>query len=292
MQTIKSLIGEKRGSLSATRAIQLEDRMNLVYAKFPELKKIDVEIVNIRKEKIVAMIDSNDAPIPALDKRLEELYEDRVNFIKKNKIDPDFDEEQPVCMSCKDTGFVTTKGGIEIVCNDCMSDELIKCYNYCGLADYSMYTLKNYKSDYFGDKARRKKVFDSVKKVFENSRKENQGLYLYTDKVQSGKTFLSVILVKYAIIEGIGAAYVKAEEMADLDNDTMEFIKNCDFLVIDEYAAEITRSWIKASSINAVIEARNAAGLPTLLVSIYSKPELVQNSEVRLSGKIDKAVVV
>ncbi len=292
MQTIKSLIAERQGSLKAERAIMQEDRINSVYSRFPRLKEIDREVLEIRKSKIFAVLEDDSEPAALLEKRESELYEERNAFLKDNKIDPDFDKEIPCCDVCEDTGFTSTAGGIKIVCTKCMSYELNKCYDYCGMSDYENYTLKAYKHDYFGDKQHRKSVFEAVKKIFEGKTEDSSKLYVYSDKIQSGKTYLSVILVKYAIIEGIGAAYVKAEEVSSFDEDAMDFIKSCEFLLIDEYAAEITRDWRKASAINSVLEARIAGNLPTVVVSISSKEVLVADSDVRISGKLSRANVL
>lgn len=292
MQTIKSLIVEKQSYLKAQREIMLEDRMEAVYSSCPELRKIDIDIVEVRKSKILAMIEDNDNSMPVLNKREEDLIKERAEVISKNNIDPHFDEEIPTCDKCNDTGFVTTPGGLKIVCTDCMSHELTKCYDYCGMEDYQRYTLKAYKHDYFGDKVRRKSVFEAVKKIFESANSGSHGLYLYSDKIQSGKTYLAVILTKYAIIEGISAAFTKAEDIGNFEDYEIDFFKSCEFLVIDDYAPEITRDWRKSSALNSVIEARIAEGLPTLLVSISPKESLVADSEVRLSGKISRAVVL
>lgn len=288
MKTIKGLIAERIKSDRAIKSIRREDLVASVYAKYPELKKTDDELIDLREERIFAAIEHDKESIPLLDKREEELKKYRDEFIKKNGIDPLFDDEKELCGKCHDTGFITLKNGSRAVCRDCMKEELNECFDSSGMGDFRSYTLKSFDFAYFGDAGKRKEVFSSVKEMFED-RPDRQLLKIYSGGTQTGKTYLSVVLAKYAIIEGKSAFYVKAEDLEERDLRYDEGVTDSDFLVIDDYSAAITGNRRIASSINGILESRCASGRATLVVSSEPHDMLVGGSDVRIAGKLSKA---
>lgn len=290
MKTVNELISDKISDTSIRKRLAAEDRTVAVYRAHPELEDIDNKLLDLRKEKMLAAIEHDDKPIPAMEVRERELISLRESYIDSHGIDPHFDEEKPRCKKCGDTGYTVTPGDIKIVCPDCMSDILREAYEEAGMADYATYTLKSFALDHFGKKKERKAKFEAIKKLFESEDAGKDAIAVYSDIPRSGKTFISVILVKYAIIETKSAMYLRTEQLESFSEHKISELKNCDFAVIDDYSAEVVMSKKIASALNSVLEARIARSLPTLIVSSVPYDMLIDNSDARIAGKLVNAV--
>jgi len=289
MKTVNELIAEKISDTSIRKRLAAEDRTVAVYRAHRELENIDSKLLDLRKEKMLAAIEHDDKPLPAMEVREKELISLRAAYIDSHGIDPHFDEEKSRCNTCSDTGYTVTRAGTRIVCPDCMSDILKEAYEEAGMEDYATYTLKSFSLDHFGKKERREK-FEAIKKLFESEEEGRASVAIYSDIPRSGKTYISVILVKYAIIETKSAIYLKAEQLEEFSDHKVSEIKNCDFAVIDDYSPEVVMNRRIASSLNSILEARSARSLPTLIVSSSPCDMLINDSDARIAGKLINAV--
>lgn len=290
MKTVNELIAEKISDISIRKRLAAEDRTIAVYKAHPELEDIDNKLLDLRKEKMLAAVEHDDKPIPAMEVREKELLSLREDYVDSHGIDPHFDEEKPRCKKCGDTGYTVTPGDIRIVCPDCMTDVLKEAYEEAGMADYATYTLKSFALDHFGKKKERRVKFEAVKKLFEADDAGKNPIAVYSDIPRSGKTFLAVILVKYAIIEAKSAMYLKTEQLESFSDYKISELKDCNFAVIDDYSAEAVMNRKIASSLNSVLEARIARSLPTLIVSSVPYDLLIKDSDARIAGKLVNAV--
>ena len=293
MKTIKELISEGLTEVAASREILREENVRRVYKQFPELKEIDDQIIGIRGNRLIAVIDKDEKLIKRYDIAEEELQTKRDRIIARNGIDPDFDAEKNICDKCGDTGFTKGSDGTLKVCS-CRKRELEQCYELSGMADYSSYRMKNFRDDYLGNAGSRKKIRNELLKAMLGISDEDSktSLWIYSAPPQSGKTFLSVCVCKTAINLGKSAFYVKCEELAGLGSDTLESLKRIDFLLVDDFADSVTLYNNVGSILNSILEVRAAAALPTVLVTPFPKSELVGKCDMRISGKLSSAGLI
>ena len=293
MKTIKELINESLTEVSATRDIQRQQRISRVYKDYPELKEIDDQIVTVRNSRFIAVIDKDERLIKRYDIAEEELQAKRDRVMARNRIDPEFDMEKSICDKCGDTGFCKGSDGTVKVCS-CRKNELEMCYELSGMGDYSSYKMKNYRDDYLGESAGRKKFRNELLKVMLGIDEEDNksSLCIYSAPPQSGKTFLSVCVCKTAINLGKSAYYVKCEDLSTLGTDTLEALKNIDFLIIDDFADEVTLHNNVGSVLNSILETRAAGRLTTVLVTPFPKSELISKCDMRISGKLSTAKLI
>ena len=293
MKTIKELINESLTEVSATRDILRQQRISRVYKDYPELKEIDDQIVTVRNSRFIAVIDKDERLIKRYDIAEEELQAKRDRVMARNRIDPEFDMEKSICDKCGDTGFCKGSDGTVKVCS-CRKNELEMCYELSGMGDYSSYKMKNYRDDYLGETAGRKRIRKELLKVMLVIDEEDNksSLCIYSAPPQSGKTFLSVCVCKTAINLGKSAYYVKCEDLSTLGTDTLEALKNIDFLIIDDFADEVTLHNNVGSVLNSVLETRAAGKLTTVLVTPFPKSELISKSDMRISGKLSTAKLI
>ena len=293
MKTIKELITEGLTEVAAEREIRLEENIRRVYKECPELKQIDDQIISVRNNRFIAVIDKDERLIKRFEIAEDELRTKRDRIMQINKIDPEFDTEKNICEKCGDTGFTRGSDGTVKVCS-CRRKELEMCYDLSGMADYSSYKMKNYRDDYLGDAQVRKKIRNDFLKVMLGIEEgeTRSSLCVYSAPPQTGKTFLAVSVCKTAINLGKSAYYAKCEDLATIGTDTLEDLKHIDFLVIDDFADEVTLFKNVGSVLNSILETRTASKLPTVLVTPFPKAELVNKCDMRISGKLASARII
>lgn len=292
MKTIKELITESLTEVAAIREIKREDNIKRIYKSCPELKDIDVQILDIRNNRFIAVIDKDERLIKRLDIAEEELQAKRDKIIARNNIDPRFDTEKYICEKCNDTGFYVNSKGFLKVC-PCRSKELAECYDNSGMADYSSYKMENYRADYLGDAKKREKFRSELLRFMSGHNEDYEShLCVYSAAPQTGKTFLSIVVCKTAIDLGKSAYYAKCEELATIGTDTLDAVKHIDFLIIDDFADSVTLYNNVGSILNSILETRAASRLPTVLVTPFPVAELVKKCDMRISGKLQSAKTI
>ncbi len=289
MKTINDFISETCSHRRARKEALRDERILDTYTKYPELERIDEFVFKIRRTNIIKMLEELTDPANVVNEEVNELNTKRANFIKDHGIDPKFDELQPECPKCNDTGYIQKKS-LSVVCS-CMGEELIDAYNAAGLKDFDSVVPKNFKVDYIKNFAARrdvvhKKLVNILSSIAEGKK---HSTYVYSDGVQTGKTYLSVVITKIAITLGLSAAYIKCEDLQTMTPEDVEEFKRIKLLIIDDYIGATTRSRYLAYNLNVILEARENLGYATVVVSNETKIEIVQNSDERIAGKLSRA---
>lgn len=292
MKTIKELINESLTEVAAMSEIRREENIRRVYKACPDLKEIDDQILNIRNSRFIAVIDKDERLIKRFDIAEEELQVKRDKIIQRNNIDPEFDVAKHVCDKCGDTGFAKGSDGTMKVCS-CRKRELEMSYEYSGMGDFSSYKMKNFRDDYLGDAKSRKAIRNELLKVMLGMTEDDKtSLWVYSAPPQSGKTFLAICVCKTAINLGKSTYYTKCEDLQVIGTDTLEDLKRIDFLVLDDFADSVTMTNNVGSILNNILEVRAASKLPTVLVTPFTKNELVSKCDMRISGKLKSAKLI
>ncbi len=288
MKTIDDILQEAAGYNNVLKQIARDDRIERVYEQYPELRDIDSKLMDSRRGRLMAAMDHDQSAEDAYAKREIELTGRREEFIGKNKIDPQFDELKDICATCHDTGYKVNARGTRVVC-DCRKRELEESFAEAGMADYSTYTLNKYDKKHGKDPAKRNSVLNNMMNVVLG--KDKKTLCLYIDEPGSGKTYLSICMVKAAITMGKSGAFVRCEDIADKEDEIGDY-KTCDFLLIDDFAGEVTLRARVSGNLNDILESRIATGRPTVLVSFTDKESLIGESDARIAAKIQRAEVL
>lgn len=284
--TIKELIYQANSEADSERTLRREEKIRKVYEACPDLKKADKEIGDLRGKRLVAVIDRNDKLIKICDEQLDKLRQQKELILKSNKIDPGYDEEEYICSKCRDTGFVKGKDGTDKVCS-CRKDLIGEAIRDSGLADYASFDMKNYRNDYLGEETARAGILSSMVSVMMNTgAAKDKDLWLYSGKVQSGKSYLAICVLKAAVKLGKSVYYIKCEDVGYSSETVTDALRSADFIVIDDFAGEVTQDNRCASALNSIIETRSAAGLKTVLVSSMPKDDLISTCDMRIAGKI------
>ncbi len=292
MVSIRDLITSSNSDVRASREIARDKTVRQVYDSYPELEKIDSDIVAARATELIAVIDNNIVEQNHSRALTSQLRDKRERFISRNDIDPHFDEEKVICDICKDTGFYQNKGGMMQVCR-CRQEDIEECYRLSGLEDYSLIKLENYKDDYFGRKSHRMAMRrELVELVVKGDKSGDHCINMLYDGVQTGKTFLAVYIVKLAINLGHSACYLRLDDLSLKYDDELDDYKDSDLLVIDDYIANMTMTGMIGTRLNSILESRIARGLPVIIVTSFPVTSLIAESDVRIAGKLKRAHII
>lgn len=284
MKTISEAIDERLSQIRNLKKMDAENKIEAVYRRFPELRKIDNALLDVRTSKILCAIEHDEAPLAALNKREDDITKQRSEFLAEHHIPAGFEDADVYCTKCNDTGYVKAGNGSLIVCKACMRDALEEVFSGSGLKDFATYTLKGFKFDYSKDRARQ---FEGLKNLMEG--KSDKKLMILNGGVQTGKTYLAVVSCKYAIMQGLSACYIKADRLSRLSFDEVDDLKKPDLLIIDDFSAEITGYDRTAYVLHDILEARLASDRATVLVSTTAAEVLIGNSDERIAGKLKTA---
>lgn len=284
MKTITEAINERLSHTRTLKKMDAEYYIEELYRKHPALKKLDADIFDVRTSRMICSIEHDKDPLPALEKREDDLLKEKEKYLKDHNIPEDYTDTRTVCQKCADTGFTSTSDGRRVVCTSCMKDALSEVYNESGMKDFATYTVKSFDINYDKD---RKRMFAGLRRLMEGS--GDKAIMVLTGPAQTGKTYLSIVACKYAILQGLSAYYVKADRMTRLSYDDLDELKTYDLVIIDDFSAEITKNDWTASVLHNLLEARLASGRATVIVSSSPLAVLVSDSDERIAGKLRTA---
>lgn len=290
MRSIDSLILEALDTVKVDKQIERDDRVAMIYQEYPDLRHIDADIIESRNDRLMSIIDGDEGREKLFDSKEKALVLKRQQFLAEHNISPDFDELKDRCTNCHDTGYYTNSKGIKMVCS-CRNSELELCYELSGMKDYSTYSIRTFDAKHCNNSSRRSVLIKKFSKIIKDGVSDNT-LMVYSDGVSTGKTFLAVVIAKLAISCGRSAVYDRSENLGRLSEEEVEYYKNCDLLILDDYSGEVTRKAATASNLNQIIESRIATSKPVVLVASSPIEILVSDSDARIASKLSRAEVL
>ena len=293
MKTIAMLISDACRRREADKEIERQNRIDAVYRAHPEIERIDRAIMLERTQSLIRVteqdLDASDLPT----EEEKALLIKRASLLRTTGTDPEFDSEFPVCSKCNDTGYISKERKntvIRKVCS-CMKEELKEAYAEAGLADYESVIPSSFDPAFIERSKDKRKLVNQtlVEGVLKLGAGKRADTFIYTDGVQSGKTFLTICFAKFAIELGYSVMYVKCDDIQSFEGDTIDWMKNCDVLLVDDFSSGITGVYRISNILNSVMDVRNAKGLLSVFVTNESKEEIVAKCEERVAGKLSAA---
>jgi len=299
---------------SRTKALaEVEERKKELYAKEPELEKIDDEIksrgVEITKSLIFVEDDSKRAEIiQELNRTIEGLKQKKAEIFAKLQVSEDFLKPKFSCSLCEDTGTVGSLTGAT-VCR-CFRQKVINyTYNQAQIFNLEKENFSTFDELKFSDE--KKPVYNSDKSPRENiqmireiaesfvekfSEKETKSL-MFTGGTGLGKTFLSNCVAKAAMDAGYTVLYQTAGLLMDLimdyrkgdserfDASQYEELFDVDLLIIDDLGTEnVTEA--RRSELFNILNTRILKGKKILISTNKDLKELVNYYDQRIVSRI------
>ena len=164
---------------------------------------------------------------------------------------------------------------------------ILKIKNEAGLKDYNI-----------EEKEYIEKLISFSKEYCDNFKIKDYGIFFY-GKSGAGKTYFASAMVNYMLDKGKRACFITATEFFELMSnysysfyrdkkelqDRIDFIRNVDFLVIDDLGNEIL-SKNNNSFLSSLLDYRIERGLNTIITSNLSEYDLAECYDSRVASRI------
>lgn len=252
----------------------LNNRIEAVYAKIPEIEEINKKVASLSVEAGRKAIAGERDALNNLSANLSVLAEDRKLALisagyPANYLDDIFD-----CQKCHDTGYIEGNP-----C-ECLKKTVVEAlYTQSNLKDIlSRENFDTFNFDYYDnniiDETKGKTALENIKEVVDychgfikNFKNESPSLLFY-GKAGVGKTFLINCIAKELIENAFSVIYLSAIQFFDMladesfNNDksnayrsiSLAEILACDLLIIDDLGTEMPTSFTTATLFNCLNE--------------------------------------
>ncbi len=284
--------------------IELDNRKEEVYRKFPRLEEIENEINKISIYKAKAILNKKEN-VDIFDEKALELKKEKEDILKKENIDLSKKYE---CDICKDTGYIQKENSKTVMCN-CLKQKLLNLsYNKSNLSDIKKDNFDNFNSELFSDKGNNspKKNILKIKNAcinfiekFDNLETKN---LLFIGNTGLGKTFMSNCIANELLKRGKTVLYQTAPVLLEtiIDNkfnkyktqNADEFYHNVltvDLLIIDDLGTETLNS-MKLSELFTILNTRilnlNNKPTKTIISTNLNIEQIFRIYEERIGSRI------
>ncbi len=286
----------------------LESRKKALYEEIPELKDLDDEIVTNSVQSAKLAIMGDDAAIDRLKRANLDLAMRKTELLLSHGYNAQYLSPHFECPNCQDTGYI--------------GNEKCHCFKQA-VVDivYAQSNIKNvlekenfnsFSLDYYSDididstsgitpRANAKRVYSLAKQfteLFDKFDSPCRNLLLYGNS-GVGKTFLSNCIAKELLDLGHTVIYLTSfqlfdiltrqafqkDEEGDEADKQLEYILDCDLLIIDDLGTELSNSFTN-TKLFLVINERHLRSKSTLISTNLSLDSLKANYSERIYSRI------
>jgi len=258
------------------------------YADYPELSEFDRKLSNIGIRLARSSLSSSQDSSIEIKKELEKTNQDKDKFIASNGI-LSLLEPKYTCTKCRDTGYNQTGELCEC------AKELIAEYAMSALDNsLSRCTFESFSLDYYSrnpENEQRRSAYDVMSRNLKICRSfadsfPNGGKNLFLmGNAGLGKTHLAVSIAREIIKKGYYAYYCStANIFKAVENeyyngrrfDTLNDMKSCDLLILDDLGAEYINPFT-VSSVYDVINTRLTDSKSTVYTTNITNTSLLES---------------
>lgn len=242
----------------------LEERRKRVYRQVPRLKEIQDDIASLSARRVRSLLlEKRAESASTYEKKLAGLAQERLRLLREHGYEPDYLEMPYECPRCKDTGYDShgkcacfQKLAADLFCTQYGLGQILEKENF-ELFSFSCYSDKIKDSD--TGKTPLEHAQFAVEKAWEFIRQFNEtapNLFIYGD-TGVGKTYLSHCIAREILKKAYGVLYFPSYDLFDLlaketfskepgDQGTMEYVLNCDLLILDDLGTELTNAFVSS----------------------------------------------
>lgn len=279
------------------------EKLRLFEALEPEYKTYkDEMILSVRETiKAIDMPQDEAREYIQLQKIRNLTAQDNIKkLLEKNHLEGDYLEIKYFCPLCEDTGFKDSK-----LCECHINLLKSMAFEEAGKKSPLKFSkFEDFRLDYYPEKAEKNGEISPRKKMVENLEfckeyannfdTDSCSLFMHGE-TGLGKTHLSLAIAGEVISKGYNVLYNSAqnifselqkEHFGRNSNGAYEaMVLECDLLIIDDLGAEFSTAFTKAALYN-IINTRINTGLPTIISSNLSLPEIEDEYTKRISSRI------
>lgn len=282
--------------------INLQNRVNEVYGKIPNMKALDKTIKDLGFKIVSYGLDNiNTEDLENEQRKLLDLKE---KLLVENGFSKDYLQMHYHHELCKDTGFVGTEicsCRKQIIIEENYSNSSIKSLilreNFDSF-DANLFSANPYKDYPISPRENILLIKDELLKFVNNFDKEKSNLYIFGD-VGRGKTFLLNALAKEILDRNYSVFYITSsslfkflndynrafEEQRSKHQEKYDFIKECDLLIIDDLGSEATSKNDPANLFD-IVNSRMISEKPIIFSTNYDESMLSEVYGGRIFSRI------
>lgn len=237
-------------------------RQEEIYNKIPRIHEIDYSIATISVKRAKELLNGTESALSRLKQELEELAEEKHLLLLRGGFPENYLEMQYDCADCRDTGYINgtkchcfKQASIDLLYTQSNLREILKTENF---QNFTLEYYDNKEINPITGKTQRinmTEIHDICWTFVEHFGKEFENLFFYGD-TGIGKTFLSNCIAKELLDRSFSVIYLSAIELFDVfsrltfsddtseqSNELLQFITECDLLIIDDLGTELTNSF-------------------------------------------------
>lgn len=237
-------------------------RQEEIYTKIPRIHEIDYSIATISVKRAKELLNGNESALSHLRQELVDLAEEKRLLLLRNGYSETYLEMQYDCPDCQDTGYCNgtkchcfKQASIDMLYTQSNLREILKTENF------QHFTLAYYDNEEINpitgktQMINMTEIHDICRNFVLHFEKEFENLFFYGD-TGVGKTFLSNCIAKELLDRSFSVIYLSAIELFDLfsrmtfsedipeqSSDLLQFIIECDLLIIDDLGTELTNTF-------------------------------------------------
>lgn len=298
-QEILRLYDEKQ----ARQRRLLESHRQEVFEAIPEYARLEEEITGLWASAARAAARKGD-PEP-FSGRIPSLAGQQQQLLTEAGYPADYLEMHYDCPICRDTGFID---GRKCRCFTAAATELL--YRQSSIKDVlEKENFSSFRLDYYSDRPdprlgisprdNMRSVLKACRQFIDCFEDHSDNLLLYGD-TGVGKTFLINCIAKELLDAGYSCIYLTApqlveimersafrrdEDADDYEQDTGEYIFDCDLLIIDDLGSELNNAFVNAQLFEC-LNTRLTAGRSTLISTNLRPEELQDTYSERISSRL------
>ena len=279
-------------------------RTQQIYAKLPQIRRIDEEIQKTMLEVIRLTLQRGDITpaLKELETRSLDLQMKKGEILAQNGYAVDYLEEVHSCPHCADKGY--TPDGAMCACLKRLYDEeqARELSILCKLGEDS---FADFKLDYYSDEPDARygasprdylTIAYKTCRAFAESFGSDSPNLIFRGGTGLGKTMLSGCIAKAVAARGFSVVYETAvaafeafeahkfsrdEEAAEREKRILE----CDLLILDDLGTEMTTSFTQ-SALYTIVNSRLAANKKTIISTNLSPEEMAQRYTAQIVSRI------
>ena len=294
--------------------LDLEDRIRQLYREFPEFEEIERKINQKAIEKTKAILN-NKQDLSQLSLEIDNLKNEKREFLEKAKIDITLLEPHYDCKICKDTGYIKNNIGKSIICS-CLKQKLLDVsYNQSNLSDikrenFDVFDISKFSDEINIEKYKRKisprKNINNIKnaslKFIENFDNLDQKNLFFVGNTGLGKTYMTNCIANEILKKGKTVLYQTAPVLFEtiISNkfnrnkisNSEDFYRNVltvDLLIIDDLGTENINT-MTISELFTILNTRilnlNNKSTKTIISTNLSIEQIFEFYEERIGSRI------
>lgn len=295
--------------------LDLDERKNELYSKFPRLQEIESELNLFAINTAKNILRGDTTSLNDLNLKVANLKEEKEKLLKENNISNDYLEPHYECNICKDTGYIQSENSASVLC-PCLRQKLLDIsYNKSNISNLGKENFETFNPNIFSDNIEPEKYKLNISprqnmltikakciefvQNFDNPDTKN---LLFTGNTGLGKTFMSNCIANELIKNGKNVLYQTAPVLLEtvIDNKMNkyknskqdDFYKNvleADLLIIDDLGTECLNS-MKLSELFTILNTRllnlNNKVTKTIISTNLNINNIFKNYEERIGSRI------